>query len=104
MDRGNAEVNQRVPASESARIHQALALVDAAAVFRRFLLHSPGKGPGWSWSPGRGLVSLPCILQPLWFTVWQAALSTLLTLLVGLPAAYVFTRYNFSGKRACACW
>lgn len=33
-----------------------------------------------------------------WFTLWQAALSTLLTLALGLPAAYVFARFNFRGK------
>ena len=39
------------------------------------------------------------ILRPLWFTTWQAALSTLLTLLVGLPAAYVFGKFSFPGKK-----
>ena len=34
----------------------------------------------------------------LWFSAWQATLSTLLTLLAGLPAAYVFARYEFRGK------
>ncbi|MEX2032656.1 MAG: ABC transporter permease subunit, partial [Dehalococcoidia bacterium] len=33
-----------------------------------------------------------------WFTVWQAALSTLLTLVVALPAAYVVTCYRFRGR------
>jgi thiamine transport system permease protein len=32
------------------------------------------------------------------FTMWQAALSTGLTLLVGLPAAYLFARFRFPGK------
>jgi thiamine transport system permease protein len=32
------------------------------------------------------------------FTVYQAALSTFLSLLVGLPAAYLFARYDFHGK------
>ncbi len=32
------------------------------------------------------------------FTVWQAVLSTVLTLLVGLPAAYLFAHYDFWGK------
>jgi thiamine transport system permease protein len=32
------------------------------------------------------------------FTVWQAILSTLITLLVGLPAAFLFARFNFAGK------
>jgi len=32
------------------------------------------------------------------FTFYQAALSTFLTLLLGLPSAYLFARYNFRGK------
>lgn len=38
------------------------------------------------------------VLRPLGFTVFQALLSTLLTLVVGLPAAYVFGRFTFPGK------
>jgi thiamine transport system permease protein len=34
----------------------------------------------------------------LWFTTWQAALSTLLTLVCALPGAYVFATYRFRGK------
>lgn len=34
----------------------------------------------------------------LWFTIWQAALSTFFTLLIGLPGAYLFARYQFPGK------
>jgi len=37
-------------------------------------------------------------LETLWFTVWQAALSTLLTVGLALPGAYVFARYDFPGK------
>ena len=32
------------------------------------------------------------------FTIWQAFLSTILTLLIGLPGAYLLGRYNFRGK------
>ncbi|MEP6893991.1 MAG: ABC transporter permease subunit, partial [Chloroflexota bacterium] len=32
------------------------------------------------------------------FTFYQAILSTLLTLLLGLPSAYLFARYDFRGK------
>jgi thiamine transport system permease protein len=32
------------------------------------------------------------------FTFWQASLSTLLTLAVGLPAAYLLARFRFHGK------
>ncbi len=34
----------------------------------------------------------------LWFTTWQAALSTLLTVIAALPAAYIFARYQFRGQ------
>lgn len=37
--------------------------------------------------------------QVLWFTTWQAALSTVLTLILALPGAYIFTKYSFRGKR-----
>ncbi len=49
---------------------------------------------------GLGADTLHEVLQPLEFTFWQAALSTLLTMAVGLPAAYVFGRYRFRGKNA----
>lgn len=38
------------------------------------------------------------IARPLGFTFYQAALSTLVTLALGLPAAYIFGRYTFPGK------
>lgn len=38
------------------------------------------------------------IRRILWFTIWQAALSTLLTLAIGLPGAFLFARYEFRGK------
>ncbi len=34
----------------------------------------------------------------IWFTTWQAFLSTAITLIIALPGAYVFARYNFFGK------
>ena len=33
-----------------------------------------------------------------WFTLWQAVASTALTLLLALPGAYVFARFDFPGK------
>jgi len=44
------------------------------------------------------LVSTSYYAGVLWFTIWQAALSTLLTVIVALPGAYVFARYDFKGK------
>jgi thiamine transport system permease protein len=40
----------------------------------------------------------PYFLRMLWFTLWQALLSTVLTLLVGLPVAYVFAHFQFHGR------
>ncbi|MEA2675909.1 MAG: thiamine transport system permease protein [Chloroflexota bacterium] len=34
-----------------------------------------------------------------WFTFWQAAISTLLTLAIGLPGAFVLARFDFRGRR-----
>ncbi len=36
--------------------------------------------------------------RALGFTFWQAGLSTILTLLLGLPAAWIFTTFRFPGK------
>lgn len=40
----------------------------------------------------------PYYLKTLWFTLWQAAVSTLLTVGLALPGAYVFARYDFRCK------
>ena len=36
----------------------------------------------------------------IWFTVWQSTVSTALTLVVGLPIAYVVSRFAFRGRAA----
>jgi thiamine transport system permease protein len=36
--------------------------------------------------------------QTLWFTIWQAVVSTLITLGLAIPGAHVFARYRFPGK------
>lgn len=46
----------------------------------------------------RALVERPYLRGVMWFTVWQAAVSTLLTLMLGLPAAYIFAHFEFPGK------
>ena len=50
------------------------------------------------FSGGWQLINAGDILRPLEFTFSQAALSTLLTLLLGIPAAYLFSHYKFAGK------
>ncbi|KAB2906181.1 MAG: iron ABC transporter permease [Anaerolineae bacterium] len=44
------------------------------------------------------IFSRPYYRETLWFTTWQAALSTLLTLGLAFPAAHVFAKYQFPGK------
>jgi thiamine transport system permease protein len=44
------------------------------------------------------VVADPGVLRVVWFTVWQATVSTLLTLVVGIPGAYVFARLRFRGR------
>lgn len=56
--------------------------------------------PDGTWQPERlnTLIGTPVYAGVLWFTTWQAALSTVLTLLIALPGAYVFARFRFFGK------
>jgi thiamine transport system permease protein len=50
------------------------------------------------WSGLYKLASSSYYLRTLWFTIWQAALSTLLTVILALPGAYIFGRYQFRAK------
>ena len=52
-------------------------------------------GPG---SAGGAVWMQPFFWRVLWFTTWQAAASMLLTLLVGMPLAWLFARFDFPGK------
>lgn len=56
--------------------------------------------PEGNWDSARlsKLINTPIYGRILWFTCWQAALSTIITLILALPGAYVFARYRFFGK------
>ncbi|VEN72934.1 Thiamine biosynthesis protein ThiP [Candidatus Desulfarcum epimagneticum] len=54
----------------------------------------------WGTAPLTKLLTAPFFFKILWFTTWQAAVSTLLTFALALPGAYVFCRYDFWGKNA----
>ncbi len=45
------------------------------------------------------VLTRPETLSVCWFTFWQAVVSTLLTLALGLPGAYVLARFDFPGRR-----
>jgi thiamine transport system permease protein len=60
-----------------------------------------GLHQGGTWQFGRigDVLGDAAIRHVLWFTCWQAAASTALTLLVALPGAYAFARLDFPGRR-----
>jgi len=50
---------------------------------------------GLNWETGRTVIeslTSPTVTSAAWFTVWQATASTVLTLLIGIPAAWAVTR------------
>ena len=58
------------------------------------------RGDGhWDLSGVGEVLGDPALRHVAWFTLWQAAASTLATLLVALPAAQVLARYEFRGRR-----
>ncbi len=54
-----------------------------------------------AWQFGRigEVLAQSDVRHVLWFTTWQALVSTALTLLIALPGAYVFARFDFRGKQ-----
>ncbi|WP_031039598.1 ABC transporter permease [Streptomyces sp. NRRL F-5650] len=54
-----------------------------------------------AWQVGRfgDVLAQSDVRHVLWFTTWQALASTALTLLIALPGAYVFARFDFPGKQ-----
>ncbi|MTE21226.1 ABC transporter permease subunit [Streptomyces sp. TRM43335] len=85
-----------------------LALIAPPAAFLALFFAYPvaaitarGLYDGGRWHPERIALVLgePGILHVVWFTVWQAAASTVLTVVLALPGAYVLARYDFPGRR-----
>jgi thiamine transport system permease protein len=60
-----------------------------------------GLRPEGRWSLGifADVLSDPSVLEVVWFTVWQAAASTVVTLVLGIPGAYVVSRFAFPGRQ-----
>ncbi|MDH2408925.1 iron ABC transporter permease [Streptomyces chitinivorans] len=85
-----------------------LALAAVPAVFLALFFAYPvaaitarGLYDGGRWRPDRiaAVLTDPDITGVVWFTLWQAAASTVLTLLLALPGAYVLARLDFPGRR-----
>jgi thiamine transport system permease protein len=54
---------------------------------------------GWDLHGFADVLGDGALRRVAWFTLWQAAASTALTLAVALPAAHVLARYEFRGRR-----
>lgn len=74
-----------------------LLLVPLAAILWRSLGPAAGAGLG---APFLATLGDPHYLGRIAFTLWQALLSTAITVAVGLPTALLFARYAFYGRRA----
>lgn len=106
MDRYRPAVSPRRPGAGSS---SAVSLTTAAvplvflAVFFGYPLWAlvrTGLAPDGSWDldAARGVTTDGALWRVAWFTAWQAAVSTLLTLAVGLPGAWLFARVRFRGR------
>ncbi|MEU1261984.1 iron ABC transporter permease [Streptomyces cellulosae] len=54
---------------------------------------------GWQFGRIADVLTQSDIRQVLWFTTWQALVSTALTLVIALPGAYALARFDFPGKQ-----
>jgi len=57
-----------------------------------------GRGDEGAWLAFLAALSNSSVQKVLGFTIWQAFCSTILTLIFGLPGAYLLARYDFRGK------
>ncbi len=57
-----------------------------------------GLGPGANLASPLDVLTDPLTREVVWFTLWQAVASTVLTIAVALPASYVLGRYAFRGR------
>jgi thiamine transport system permease protein len=71
-------------------------LLFVAALFYWPLANILGEGLGQDWLR---TFAEPRVLSAIWFTVWQAVLSTAICILLGIPGAYVLYRKKFRGQK-----
>ncbi|MGA5899450.1 ABC transporter permease [Streptomyces venetus] len=103
MDLARTEVARRTRGN-AARLGLLAAPVAFFAVFFAYpvaAIVARGLKVDGAWQIGRigEVLAQPDVRHVLWFTTWQALVSTALTLLVALPGAYVFARLDFPGKQ-----
>ena len=74
-----------------------LAVALPLAFFGYFFAYPVGRILWRGLSEGLGGVDLGGVL---WFTLWQAVVSVVATLVVAMPTTYVLSRFEFRGRRA----
>ncbi|MGV9235179.1 ABC transporter permease [Streptomyces nigra] len=104
MDLARPEVVGRRTRSAAARLGLVAVPVAFFAVFFAYpvaAIVARGLNVDGVWRFGRlwDVLGQSDIRHVLWFTTWQALASTALTLLIALPGAYVFARFDFPGKQ-----
>ncbi|MFE0402416.1 ABC transporter permease [Streptomyces nigra] len=104
MDLSRPEVVGRRTRSAAARLGLVAVPVAFFAVFFAYpvaAIVARGLHVDGVWRFGRlwDVLGQSDIRHVLWFTTWQALASTALTLLIALPGAYVFARFDFPGKQ-----
>lgn len=108
MGRGNEQVNRyhmvRTPKAGFYRligipgiiILAVLFLVPLAVVLSEAFVSDQGT---ITFSRIIGLATDPYIFKVLAFTLYQAAISTVVSIVIAIPGAYMLSSYNFAGKR-----
>ncbi|MFE5189407.1 ABC transporter permease [Streptomyces sp. NPDC056628] len=104
MDLARPEVTARRTRGAATRLGLVAVPVAFFAVFFAYpvaAIVARGLNVDGAWRFGRlwDVLGQSDIRHVLWFTTWQALASTALTLLIALPGAYVFARFDFPGKQ-----
>jgi len=55
----------------------------------------------FSVSTTRDVLTNPSMLRIIWFSLWQAVLSVLVTMIFAIPATWALSRFQFPGARLC---
>ncbi len=106
MDLGRAALSRRVPRRDRRPLRGGRAVAVAAVpfVFLGVFFAYPvvsviahGLGSSGRVDP-LDVVRSDELWRTVWFTLWQAAVSTVLTLAAGLPAAWAVARHDFRGR------
>ncbi len=106
MDRGSAAVSLTAHPRQGSRAAFLLWLIPLAFLglfyfypLATILQVSFARGEAGLAAPIRAMLTSEIARRAVWFTIYQASLSTFFTLLLGLPGAYIFAHHDFRGKR-----